>query len=105
MDGSKYAPSQENMIIFTDPDAYFNDVPVSFGPVLFDVLNSMSDAVGEMDFIIGLSMRFPDDFENVLELAAASESKLGNRLDSLLLGNVSTPGLLSFLLAQTDVFA
>ena len=88
MDGSKYSSSQQNMIVFTDPNAYFNDVPVSFGPALFDVLNAMSDAVGEMAFIVGLSMRFPDDFQNVIELAAASVGKLGNRLDSMLLGNV-----------------
>lgn len=78
------------MIVFTDPDAYFNDVPVSFGPVFFDVLNGMADAVGEMAFLVGLSMRFPDDFENVVDLAAASTSRLGDRLDSLMLGNVRT---------------
>ena len=88
MDGSKYAPEQQSMIVFTDPDAYFNDVPVSFGPVMFDVLNSMADEVGEMEFLIGLSMRFPDDFANVVDLAAATTSKLGNRLSSMLLGNV-----------------
>jgi hypothetical protein len=87
MDGSTYVSSQRDMIAFTDPNAYFNDIPVSLGPVFFEVLNAMSDSVGEMKFLIGLSMRNPGDDENVLELAKAAESMLGDRLDALLLGN------------------
>ncbi|EJD00414.1 uncharacterized protein FOMMEDRAFT_169881 [Fomitiporia mediterranea MF3/22] len=87
MDGSQYVPGQKNMITITDENANFNDVPVDFGPVLFDVLNAMADTVGEMQFILGLSMRNPDADDNVIELAAASWQKLGNRLDALLLGN------------------
>lgn len=55
--------------------------------MLFDVLNAMADTVGEMEFILGLSMRAPFADDNVIELAAASREKLGNRLDALLLGN------------------
>ena len=55
--------------------------------MLFDVLNAMSDTVGEMQFILGLSMRFPNQYDNIIELTAASREKLGSRLDSLLLGN------------------
>ncbi|KAF9223232.1 hypothetical protein BS17DRAFT_706135 [Gyrodon lividus] len=87
MDGSTWVPSQPQMLVLTDPNAYYNDVPVDFGPVFFDVLNSMADVVGEMAFIIGLSMRDPDGDENVLELAAAAREMLGGRLDSMLLGN------------------
>jgi hypothetical protein len=88
MDGSTYIPAQRDMINFTDPNAYFNDIPVNFGPTLFDVLNAMSDNVGDMKFMIGLSMRDPiHGIDNVLELAAAAEGLLGNRLEALLLGN------------------
>ncbi|KAF8840938.1 hypothetical protein BDN67DRAFT_996503 [Paxillus ammoniavirescens] len=87
MDGSTWVPTQTQMIVLTDPNAYYNDVPVNFGPTLFDVLNSMADTVGEMAFIIGLSMRDPDDDTNVIELAAAADQMLGDRLDSMLLGN------------------
>lgn len=89
MDGSTFVPDQQVMIEFTDPDAYFNDVPVNFGPIFFDVLNSMADDVGEMQFIIGLSMRDPSEDSNVILLANAAEQMMGYRLDAMLLGNVS----------------
>ncbi|KIK62124.1 glycoside hydrolase family 79 protein [Collybiopsis luxurians FD-317 M1] len=88
MDGSTYVPSMtDKMLVLTDPNAYFNDQPTDFGPVLFDVLNAMADKAGEMQFIIGLSMRSPENDSNVVELAQAAESKLGDRLDAMLLGN------------------
>ena len=89
MDSSTYVPSQTQMIVLTDPNAYFNDIPVDFGPVFFDVLNAMADTVGEMQFIIGLSMQNPSQDSNVIELATAAEQMLGRRLDAMLLGNVS----------------
>ena len=89
MDSSTYVPNQTQMIVLTDPTAYFNDIPVDFGPVFFDVLNAMADAVGEMQFIIGLSMQNPSQDSNVIELATAAEQMLGRRLDAMLLGNVS----------------
>ncbi|KAI6035728.1 hypothetical protein EDC04DRAFT_2604922 [Pisolithus marmoratus] len=46
MDSSTFVPGQTQMIILIDPNAYFNDVPVDFGPTFFDVLNSMADVVG-----------------------------------------------------------
>ena len=89
MDSSTYVPDQTQMIVLTDPNAYFNDIPVNFGPVFFEVLNAMADTVGEMQFIIGLSMQNPGEDSNVIELATAAEQILGNRLDAMLLGNVS----------------
>ena len=88
MDSSTYKPNQTKMVVLTDPHAYFNDVPVDFGPVFFDVLNAMADTVGEMQFIIGLSMQSPDDAGNDVELAADAVRMLGSRLDAMLLGNV-----------------
>lgn len=88
MDASTYVSTQTNMITLTDPNAYFNDLPTDFGPVLFDVTNAMSDRVGSMQFIIGLPMQHFSNDSNILELASAAEQKLGSRLDAMLLGNV-----------------
>ncbi|KAI5122396.1 hypothetical protein M0805_002947 [Coniferiporia weirii] len=87
MDGSTYVPNQKDMITLPDGDAYYNDVPCDFGDLFFDVLNAMADTVGEMQFIIGLSMRAPSSDDNVVELAAAARAKFGDRLDAMLLGN------------------
>ncbi|KAG6824357.1 hypothetical protein H0H92_007111, partial [Tricholoma furcatifolium] len=87
MDGSTYIPTLPTFLELTDPNAYFNDVPVNFGPIMFDVMNRMYDTVGPMQFILGLSMRTPDNTSNLLTLAAAAEDKLGDRLDAFLLGN------------------
>ena len=55
--------------------------------MLFDVMNAMADTVGEMEFIIGLSMRKPLGDDTIIQLTADSRDKLGDRLDALLLGN------------------
>ena len=88
MDSSTYDPNQSEMIVLTDPNAYFNDVPTSIGPSLFDVMNAMSSCVGGMEYIIGLSMQDPSNATNVLQLASAAETKLGGLLDAMTLGNV-----------------
>lgn len=102
MDGSTYVPDQTNMISLTDPDAYYNDVPCDFGPMLFDVIKAMSGKVGSLQVILGLSMRDPGDEEvvkSLMRLAYDAETKLGwlgeggegedggGLLDALLLGN------------------
>ena len=76
------------MLELTDPDAYFNDIPVNFSRVLFDIMNAMYDEVEPMQFIIGLSMRDPANDQNVLDLAKDARALLGDRLDAMLLGNV-----------------
>jgi hypothetical protein len=91
---STYVPSMtDRMLNLTDPNAYFNDIPVDFGPVLFDVMNQVQSSVGTMQFLIGLSMRHPDQLDNVIELAKDSVSKLGDSLDGMLLGNVGSESL------------
>ena len=97
MDDSVYVANQSDMITITNPNAYFNDIPVDFGPVFWEVLNAMSDRVGEMQFIIGLSMQDPSEDSNVIEVAAAAEQQLGDRLDAMLLGNVSIPGFVCLM--------
>jgi len=88
MDSSTYVSNQTDMIVLTDPNAYFNDVPVDFGPAFFEVLNAMADIVGEMQFMITLSMQHPQNDTDVIDLAKAGRDMLGSRLDSMLLGNV-----------------
>ncbi|KAF5379811.1 hypothetical protein D9615_005831 [Tricholomella constricta] len=87
MDGSTYVPNLSKFLEHTDPDAYFNDIPVNFGPIMFDVMNAMYDIVGPMQFIIGLSMRHPHETANVVKLATDAEKAFGDRLDAFLLGN------------------
>ena len=84
---STYVPSMTVVLEQAEEDPYFNDIPVNFGPMFFDILNGMADKVGDMQFTIGLSMRTPDNFTNVETLALAAREKLGDRLDAMLLGN------------------
>lgn len=72
--------------------------------MMFDVMNAMSDKVGPMQFTIGLSMRAPEDTSNVVTLAKAAHDKLGDRLDAMLLGNVSSSAGLEFMMADGKSF-
>lgn len=92
MDSSTYDASKNDTMLTITDSSYYNDMPVTFGPVLWDVLNGMADQVGEMQFLVGLSMQqAPEDGgdANALLLAQEAENVLGGRLDALLLGNVS----------------
>jgi hypothetical protein len=91
---STYVRKLKPVLQVQDPSAYFNDIPVDFGAGFFELLNSMTDTVGAMQFTIGLSMRnikgdFDKSLKNVVDLAKDAKKMLGGRLDSLLLGNVS----------------
>lgn len=93
MDSSSYIPSQSEEIIITNPaDANLpdSDTSTTWGPTLFDVMNGMADKVGEMIFVITLSMQVSGNWTNDIMVAEAAETKLGSRLDSMLLGNVSS---------------
>lgn len=92
MDSSTYDPDKTDTMLTITDSSYYNDEPVTFGPVFFEVLNEMADKVGEMQFLVGLSMQqAPENGgdDNALLLANASEAMLGSRLDAMLLGNVS----------------
>ncbi|EMD40856.1 glycoside hydrolase family 79 protein [Gelatoporia subvermispora B] len=86
MDSATYVPSQQDMIEFTDPNSNSNDPIVNFGPVTFDVMNSVSDSVGGIQYLIGLSLRDPNS-SNIPLLAGDAQKALGNKLDSFILGN------------------
>ncbi|KAI6105092.1 hypothetical protein EV401DRAFT_2013993 [Pisolithus croceorrhizus] len=87
MDSAVYVPTQTEMIVVTgDPAADPDDVPVDFGPMLFKVLDAMGNVVGQMEFIVGLSMR-SSNYTNAVEVAGDTRKILGHRLDAMLLGN------------------
>jgi len=88
MDNSTYKRDQKEMIVFTDPNASSNNIPVDFGPVFFEVLNAMANKVGEMQSLLASACKHPDNDSNVIDLAIDTVYVLGDRLDAMLLGNV-----------------
>lgn len=57
MDDSLFNPSQTEMITFTTPAANFNDQPVTYGPVLYDVLAEVGKRIGGAQYLIGTVIR------------------------------------------------
>ena len=55
MDDSTYDSSQSDMIVFTNPAANINDQPVTYGPVLYDVLADLAGKIGGAQYLIGKS--------------------------------------------------
>lgn len=55
--------------------------------MLFDVMNAMSNEVGSMDFLLGLTLRLLNASSNMVDFASAAQTALGPSLGSLLLGN------------------
>jgi hypothetical protein len=91
MDASSYTPSFTKELLQIDDTSHSDYILVTYGPVLFTVLNAVADAVGDLSFLIGLStQRAPADSGESYALAGAAKGALGERLDALLLGNVST---------------
>ncbi|TFK81509.1 glycoside hydrolase family 79 protein [Polyporus arcularius HHB13444] len=86
MDSSTYVPDQSDIIQFTNPNANWNDQPVNYGPQLFDVMKGVSSAVGGAQYLIGLSLRQPNN-SNIPLLAGDATKALGDDLDAFLLGN------------------
>ncbi|KAH9927198.1 glycoside hydrolase superfamily [Epithele typhae] len=86
MDSSTYVPGQADLIHFTDPDANANDQPIDFGAQLFDTMNAMSDAVGGAEYLVGLSLRTPNN-TNIPLLAGDIQKAVGDKIDAFLLGN------------------
>ncbi|KAI1786674.1 hypothetical protein LXA43DRAFT_975650 [Ganoderma leucocontextum] len=86
MDSSTYVPNQQSIIQFTDPNANSNDQPVDYGSQLFEVMKGISSQVGGVQYLIGLSLRTPNDTDIPL-LAGDASKALGDDLDAFLLGN------------------
>lgn len=89
MDGSSYDPNFKNQMLEVTDDSFYNAILVKFGPVFFDILNSVADTVGEMEFIVMTSMQNPGDVDTYLPLVKDAKRILGGRLDAVIVGNVS----------------
>ncbi|KAI0796859.1 glycoside hydrolase family 79 protein [Abortiporus biennis] len=87
MDSSVYDSTQQSILQLTNPDANSDDQPVNYGPKLWEVMNTMADKVGQAQYLVGLSLRTPNDSNSVVPLASDASKFLGDRLDALLLGN------------------
>lgn len=54
-DVSTYVPTQASpMLILTDPDANSNSQPVNYGPMLWQVMEKVSEEVNGVQYLIGL---------------------------------------------------
>jgi hypothetical protein len=93
---STYVRDLPTFLELIDPNAYFNDVPVRFGPIMMDVMNEMANRVGEMQFIVGLGMRQSEDTLHLIDFAEDVQKKFGDRLDAYLLGNVRQNEYIAF---------
>jgi hypothetical protein len=92
MDASVYDRNLKDvMLTIPNPDAYYNEIPVIFGPTIFGVLNEVQKRVGSMQFMLGASTRNPQDFAQGAQLSQDALDELGGSLDAILLGNVSLP--------------
>ncbi|KAG6821564.1 hypothetical protein H0H93_000073 [Arthromyces matolae] len=88
MDDSTYVPNLTGpMIQFITTSDSSDDQPVNYGPMLWQVMKQVADNVGGAEYLIGLSLRDPNNME-VPVIAADAEATLGTTLDGYLLGNV-----------------
>ncbi len=88
-DSSTYLQNQTSpMLKLTDPNANYNNQPVDYGPMLWQVLQNVSGSVGGTEYLIGISLSDPN---NTIGSTIAGDAKeiLGDNLDSILVGNVS----------------
>ncbi|SJL05293.1 uncharacterized protein ARMOST_08659 [Armillaria ostoyae] len=86
-DSSTYLQNQTSpMLKLTDPNANYNNQPVDYGPMLWQVLQNVSGSVGGTEYLIGISLSDPN---NTIGSKIAGDAKeiLGDNLDSILVGN------------------
>lgn len=87
MDSSIYVPSQTSPMVQLMANApNTNDQPVNYSPLLWDVMDKVSSDIGGANYLLGLSLRDPNN-TNVPLLAGDAAQKLGDNLDGFLLGN------------------
>ncbi|KAJ3819578.1 glycoside hydrolase family 79 protein [Lentinula raphanica] len=84
-DASTYVPSQTSpMLVLTDPNANSNNQPVDYGPMLWEVMEKVSQEVNGVQYLIGLTL----NSTNTNSIIAGDAAKtLGSHLDAMLLGN------------------
>lgn len=86
MDSSIYVPTQTSPMTQPIASSNSNDQSVTFGPVLWDVLDKVGSAIGGATYLIGLSLLDPTSSNTPL-VAGSAQQKLGTSVDSFLLGN------------------
>ncbi|KIK70366.1 glycoside hydrolase family 79 protein [Collybiopsis luxurians FD-317 M1] len=84
-DVSTYVSSQTSpMLVLTDPNANSNNQPVDYGPMLWEVMNKVSEDVNSVQYLIGLTL----NTTNTNSVIAGDAAKiLESHLDAMLLGN------------------
>ncbi|KZO93818.1 glycoside hydrolase family 79 protein [Calocera viscosa TUFC12733] len=89
MDSSVYVSNQTTTLLeVLDPEANSNNVPVSFGPLLFSTLSALITPSLNLSYTFGLPLLTPNDTSSYAPLAAAEGSLLPpGTLDLALLGN------------------
>ncbi|KAJ3986343.1 hypothetical protein F5890DRAFT_1007130 [Lentinula detonsa] len=84
-DVSTYVPSQTSpMLVLTDPNANSNNQPVNYGPMLWEVMEKVSEEVNGVQYLIGLTINSTNTDSVIAGDAART---LGSNLDAMLLGN------------------
>ncbi|KAF5338425.1 hypothetical protein D9758_012241 [Tetrapyrgos nigripes] len=84
-DTSTYMPNQTSpMVVLTDPNANANYQPVSYGPMLWQVLNQVAKDVGGAQYLIGVSL---NDTGRDDMIVGSARQILGDSLDAVLIGN------------------
>ncbi|KZT51702.1 glycoside hydrolase family 79 protein [Calocera cornea HHB12733] len=89
MDSSVYAENQTTTLLeVLDPAANSNNVPVSFGPLLFSTLGALITPHLNLSYTFALPLLTPNDTASYAPLAAAEGALLpAGTLDLVLLGN------------------
>ncbi|KAF9006573.1 hypothetical protein BDQ17DRAFT_1223908, partial [Cyathus striatus] len=87
MDSSWYVPDQGSpMVSLIGGPANANNQPVTYGPMLWAVMDKVASDLGGANYLVGLSLLQPNS-SNISTLAGAAQQGLGDNLDSFLLGN------------------
>ncbi|KAG8978308.1 hypothetical protein FRB90_008455, partial [Tulasnella sp. 427] len=85
LDNSYYVPAQTSMINGTVDNVGYT--PITYGPIFLDTIVRLGDIIGGAQWDVGLGLVHVAEGNNTASLALTTVQKLGNRLDSFLLGN------------------
>ncbi|OCB84380.1 hypothetical protein A7U60_g8364 [Sanghuangporus baumii] len=86
MDDSIFNSTQSKMIVYTGEAVSAHDQPVSYGPILYDVLANLAKNIGGAEYLIGLSLLLREENNTPLTVSTAQQ-KLAGYLGAFLLGN------------------
>lgn len=89
MDSSVFEEHQTEVIALTGTQRNQNDVHSTYGPSLFSTMKAFGDALGGAIYMVGLSLRDPNNPWTPPAVEHA-QRVFGDSLDAFLLGNVSS---------------